>query len=137
MAKTEGWQTAFHIEVLCSGDYPTLCQILVSLLTPLSGFEGEGKGRRMKTDTYRKVAIAVIEPPAHRVDQPRRVESPHHLAEPCLGPRRGPELTPSFVEDDPRNDGRMALVVVDHGLELPLELGLLPRVGRSPLRVVR
>ena len=84
-----------------------------------------------------EVARSVVVPAGYRADEAGGVELADALGQSELGMGVG-DLAPAFVVEDPREDARVALVLVDHGLELPLELGLLgvggPGVGRDAHR---
>ncbi len=84
-----------------------------------------------------EVACAVIVPASYCIDETGRVKLADAVGKGELRVAVG-DLTPTFVVEDPREDARIVLVLVDHGLELPLELGLLgvggPGVGEHAHR---
>jgi len=75
----------------------------------------------------------MIVPTRNRVDEPGRVELADAVGQRKLGMVIGP-LSPALVVDNPGDDGWVALVLIDHNLELALKL-LLLCVGRPGIVV--
>jgi hypothetical protein len=79
-----------------------------------------------------EVTVSVIMPSGNSVDEPSRIELAYSSCNSLLGLVALCELNPTFVVDDPSDNGWIVLVLVDEDFYLALKLALRGASGVPP-----